>query len=85
MIWYDGYDSCRDLMEKMEKKVQREHQDLLWVFQWIIYAKFMAIYIFCIFWLVDFLAISGNTSEWYSIKRGSLQNTVGFIVFLFRE
>lgn len=28
MILYDGYDSCRDLMEKMEKKVQRELQDL---------------------------------------------------------
>ncbi len=24
MIWYDGYDSCRELMEKREKKVQRE-------------------------------------------------------------
>ncbi len=44
MIWYYGYDSCRDLMEKMEKKVQREHQDLRWVFQLIIYAKFMAIF-----------------------------------------
>ncbi len=37
-----------------------------------------------IFWLVDFLANSANTSEWYSIKR-SLHNTFGFIVFLFRE
>lgn len=43
MIWYDGYDSCRDLMEKMEKKVQRELQDLSWVFQLVIYGTFMSI------------------------------------------
>ncbi len=53
MIWYDGYDSCRELMEKMEKKVQREQQDLLWVFQLIIYAKFMAItYVVYFGWLI---------------------------------
>lgn len=47
MIWYDGYDSYRDPMGKMEKKVQRELQDLLWVFWLVIRGTFMANYIFC--------------------------------------
>lgn len=58
MIWNDGYDSYRDPMGKMEKKDQQELQDLLWVFWLVIHGTFMAIYIFCVFWLVEVVLIA---------------------------